>query len=80
MGAAVDRWLEIWSSGPELDFQVNSGTQSSGWQVAGTDFTGLINGFTLAVDRDVETGGGFRDVGVLRGQCHVSCTMDYPVP
>lgn len=62
MGAAVDRWLDVWYSGPELDFQVSSGGQSSGWQTAGNDFAGVINGFTVAVDRDVETGGGFRNI------------------
>lgn len=62
MGSPVDRWLDIWSTGPELDFQVSSGGQTSGWQTAGAEFGGTINGFAVAVDRDVETGGGLRNI------------------
>jgi subtilisin family serine protease len=56
------QWLDIWYTGPELDFQVQCGANSSGWRTAGNDYSGTLNGYSIDVDRDVESGGGLRSI------------------
>ncbi len=60
----ADCWLDIWYSGPELDFEVQGGAQTSGWRTAGQEYSGNLNGFDVTVDRDAEAGGGFRNIRV----------------
>jgi subtilisin family serine protease len=64
LDSAADRWLDIWYAGPELDFEVQGGAQTSGWVAAPQDYSGNLNGFDVTVDRDVEAGGGYRNIRV----------------
>lgn len=56
------QWLDVWYTGPELDFQVECGGSSSGWRTAGNEYHGTLNGYTIDVDREVESGGGLRSI------------------
>ncbi len=63
----VDRWLDIWYTGPELDFQVEcDGNLSTGnptvWHTAGNEFHGTLNSYDVDADRDVESGNGLCNI------------------
>jgi subtilisin family serine protease len=55
-------WLDVWYTGPELDFQVECGGNSSGWRTAGNEYHGNLHGYAVDVDREVESGGGMRSI------------------
>jgi subtilisin family serine protease len=57
-----DTWLDIWYSGPDLDFKMDCGTDTTGWQVSPNEFHGNVNGYDIDVDRDVEAGGGMKSI------------------
>jgi len=59
---ARDRWLDVWYSGPELEFEIQRGAATSGWITAGNEFHGNLGGFAIDMDREVEAGGGFRSL------------------
>ena len=61
---ATDRWVDIWYLGPELDYRVECGGVQSSWQGAGADYNGTLNGFDVDVDRDIEPGGGLRNIRI----------------
>jgi subtilisin family serine protease len=62
---ARHRFLDLWYSGPELDYQVGCGTASSGWVGPGADYGGTLNGYDVEVDRDAETSSGLRNIRFL---------------
>lgn len=57
-----DLWLEIWYTGPELDFKMDCGADTTGWQGAGSEFSGVVNGYDIEVDRDLEAASGRRGI------------------
>ena len=60
----IDRWLEIWYSGPELEFRVESGPDQSPWRAVGDEYDGNLNGYHVIVDRDSETSPGMRNLRI----------------
>lgn len=60
----TDRWLEIWYTGPELDYQVQCGGASSPWRTPGNDYDGTLNGYDVEIDRDVETISGLHGIRI----------------
>jgi hypothetical protein len=61
-GSAVDRWFDVWYRGPELDFEVLCGASSTGWQTAGNEFHGTLNGHSVDVDRETESSNTLRGI------------------
>lgn len=61
---AMDRWLEVWYRGPELDYQIQSGAAQSPWLLAGQDYSGHLNGYDVDVERDAETSPGLRNLRI----------------
>ena len=59
-----DRFLDIWYSGPELDYHLQCGTDPSGWRTAGQGYTGNLNGYDVEADRDPETSAGMRGIRI----------------
>jgi len=57
---AADRWLDVWYTGPELDFEVACGGATSGNIEPGNDYNGTLGGFDIDVERDPEQSGGRR--------------------
>lgn len=57
-----DLWLDVWYSGPELEFKMDSGGDTTGWQGAGSEFNGNVNGYDIEVDRDLELASGRRGI------------------
>lgn len=55
-------WLDIWSTGPELDYRISFGAGNSGWRTAGQDYNGNFGGHHLEAERDIEPGGGLRGI------------------
>lgn len=55
-------YLDIWNSGPELDYRIGRGGADSGWRTAGQDYTGNVGGHDIQVDRDADPGGGLRNI------------------
>jgi subtilisin family serine protease len=64
MGGVIQTpvWLDIWYSGPELDFRITFGGNISAWRTAGQDFNGIIAGRNIEAERDMEAGGGLRGI------------------
>jgi subtilisin family serine protease len=62
---ARERFLDIWYSGPELEFQVSCGSAASSWIAAGSDYLGTLNGYDVEVDRDAEPGAGLHNIRFL---------------
>ncbi len=63
----VDRpvWLDIWYTGPELDYRVTTFDGSStGWCMAGQDYSGAVSDRDIEVERDIEQGGDLRGVRI----------------
>ena len=58
--AGWDLWLETWYTGPELEFKMDCGAQTTNWQAAGAEFNGTVNGYDIEVDRELETASGRR--------------------
>ncbi len=46
-----DNWVDIWYTGPDLDFQIDSGADSTGWVLPPNEFAGNINAYAIEVDR-----------------------------
>lgn len=55
-------WLDIWYTGPELEYRISFGGNSSGWRTAGQDYTGTISGRDVEAERDIEPSGGLRGI------------------
>lgn len=62
---ARNRFLDLWYSGPELDYRIGCGTESSGWTTAGADYGGTLNGYDVEVERDQEASPGLRNIRLL---------------
>jgi subtilisin family serine protease len=57
--------LDIWYSGPEVDYQIWRGGVGSGWRTAGQNFNGNVNGHDIEATRDADPGGGLRNIRIL---------------
>jgi subtilisin family serine protease len=57
-------WLDIWHTGPELDYRISHGAGNSGWRTAGQDFNGVVGGQDIEAERDIEAGGGLRGIRI----------------
>ncbi len=55
-------WLDIWYTGPELDYRVTFGGFSSGWRTGGQNYAGILNNRDIEAERDIESGGGLRGI------------------
>ncbi len=55
-------WLDVWYSGPELDYRISHGAGNSGWRTAGQDYTGVVSGQDIEAERDIEASGGLRGI------------------
>lgn len=64
-GDGFSSWLDIWYSGPELDYRIAFFGADSGWRVAGQDFDATINLRDIEVERDIEPGGGLRGIRIF---------------
>ena len=58
-------WLDIWYSGPELDFRIAFAGNNSGWRTAGQDFDANLGTRAVEAERDIEPGGGLRGIRVF---------------
>jgi subtilisin family serine protease len=61
----VGMHLDIWYSGPELDYRIRRGGASSGWLTSGQDYTGSLGGQDVEADRDADPGGVLRNIRIL---------------
>lgn len=57
-------WLDVWYTGPELDYRIGFSGNNSGWRTAGQDYTGLVSGQDIEAERDIEAGGGLRGIRI----------------
>jgi len=57
-----DIWVDIWYLGPDLDFKMDCGTQTTGWVLPPNDYTGTINNYDIEVERNVEPGAGLKGI------------------
>ncbi len=82
MGGAVDRWLDIWYRGPELEVEVRCGADTTGWQAAGNEFHGTLNGHTVDVDRETELSNTLRGIRLYILGAHTAdvCTINLRNP
>lgn len=55
-------WLDIWYSGPELDYRIGHGGADSGWRTAGQDYSGVVSGQDIEAERDIEVAGALRGI------------------
>ncbi len=62
MAITTPVWLDIWSTGPELDYRVSIGGSSTPWRTAGQDYNGTINGRDVEAERDIEPSGGLHGI------------------
>lgn len=64
--AGYDRpmWLDVWYTGPELDYRISFGGNNSGWRTAGQDYTGVVSGQDIEAERDIEPSGGLRGIRI----------------
>lgn len=63
-GRNTPMWLDIWYTGPELDYRISFGGNNSPWRTAGQDYLGAISGQDIEVERDIESGGGLRGIRI----------------
>lgn len=58
--------LDVWYSGPELEFRFEHGNEVKGWFTAGQEYDAQTQGFVdmhkVSVERDAEPGGGLRNL------------------
>ncbi|MEO5881092.1 MAG: S8 family serine peptidase, partial [Caldimonas sp.] len=64
-GNGSSSWLDIWYSGPELDYRIAFFGANSGWRTAGQDFDATINLRDIEAERDIEPGGGLRGIRIF---------------
>lgn len=57
-------WLDIWYSGPELEYRISYAGNNSGWRTSGQDYTGTINSRDIEAERDIESGGNLKGIRV----------------
>ena len=47
-----DVWVEIWYKGPDLDFKMDCGGDTTNWVSPPNGYDGTVNGYDIEVDRD----------------------------
>lgn len=57
-------WLDIWYTGPELDYRITFGGSNSGWRTTGQDYNGTVNNRDIEAERDIEAAGGLRGIRI----------------
>jgi len=57
-------WVEIWYSGPDLDFRIEEGTNDTGWITPSNEFHGALGTYDLDADRDVQSGSGLKRIRI----------------
>jgi subtilisin family serine protease len=57
-------YLDIWYTGPELDYRITHAGQNCGWQTAGQSYQGTVGNRTIDADRDPEPGVGLRGIRI----------------
>jgi subtilisin family serine protease len=57
-------WLDIWYTGPELDYRIGHGGFNSNWLTAGQDYVGVLSNRNIEAERDIETSGGLRGIRI----------------
>jgi subtilisin family serine protease len=55
-------YLDVWYSGPELDYRITHGGVNSGWRTAGQGYTGNLAGQDIEAVRDPDPSGGLRGI------------------
>ena len=65
-GNPIDLILDLWYTGPELDFQFVCGGSTTGWRTAGQEYhsnvNGQVNGYNIHVYRDYESRSNMRNI------------------
>ena len=67
MGAIIQTpvWLDIWYTGPELDYRISYGGNDTGWRTAGEQhYNGTVSGRDIEAERDIETAGNLRGIRI----------------
>jgi len=66
MGAIIQTpvWLDIWYTGPELDYRITYSGSNTGWRTAGQDYNGTVSGRDIEAERDIESGGNLRGIRI----------------
>lgn len=72
-----DLWVEMWYRGPELEYKMDCGGQTTGWQAAGVEFDGTVNNYHIEVDRDVEAASGLRGLRMYVQNPTPNWTVNY---
>jgi subtilisin family serine protease len=67
-------YLDVWNSGPELEYRVSHGTGNSGWRTAGQDYSGTVGGHTIEADRDPDPSGGLHGIRFYFGSASWNST------
>ena len=67
-----DVWLDIWYTGPELDYQISVGGASSGWRTAGQDYNGTLSGESVEAGRDLDEGGNLRGIRLFFDDANIA--------
>lgn len=65
-------WLDIWYSGPELDYRITFGGGNTGWRTAGQDYNNAVNGRNIEAERDIEPSGGLRGIRLFFDDIHTN--------
>jgi subtilisin family serine protease len=55
-------YLDVWYSGPELEYRITHGGANSGWRTAGQDYNGTLAGQDIEAERDPDPSGGLRGI------------------
>lgn len=63
-------FLDIWSTGPELEIELSRGASTSGWITAGNEFHGTVGANSVDIDRDPEPSGGRRGIRIYLQSTH----------
>ncbi len=55
-------YLDVWYRGPELEYRLTRGANTTGWLTAGQTFNGAVGAVNVQIDRDVEALPGLRNI------------------
>lgn len=55
-------YLDVWNSGPELEYRVGHAGAFSAWQTAGHDYSGTVGTHRIEADCDADPGGGLHGI------------------
>ncbi|MCL4297987.1 MAG: S8 family serine peptidase [Anaerolineae bacterium] len=75
-------YLDIWYSGPELDYRISYGGANSGWRTVGQEYDDRVGGHHIVADRDADPGGGLRNIRMFFEDAFLNCvyTIDLRNP